>query len=153
MNAAHRAGGIPEALGGLAIPGHLNIGSGEGVDHQRADAQVFGADFHAGIKGGQLLQVLLEVLHGALAIVGVDPRHAYIVAPVLAEGSRGLVFGLLHPDFLEFPLVQPLGVVVDVLAHDVADLHHVGDTLDELLVGVFLFDCVFHSGLASLQIP
>ena len=41
-------------------------------------------------------------------------------------------------------------MVVGMAAHDVANLHHIGYPLDELLIGEFLFHCVFHCvGLLS----
>ena len=120
------------------------------MDHQRADAQVFLAHFHAGIGGMERLQILLIVLYTALAVVCVDALHTDIVAPVLTEGGGLLVLGLLHPNLLELLLVEALGMVVGMAAHDVANLHHIGHSLDELLIGEFLFHCVFHCvGLLS----
>ena len=150
MYAAHSAGGVPQALSSLAIGSYLNIGSRQHMDHQRTNAQILLGHFYAGICRMELFQILLVVLHTALAVVGVNALHAHVVAPVLTKGGGFLVLRLLNPDLLEFSLMEALGVVVGVTAHDIADLHDIGDPLDELFIRKFLFHCIFHCvGLLS----
>ena len=68
-------------------------------------------------------------------IVFFDLIHAYIVAPVPAEGGRFPVLRHLDPELVQLLLTAAGGLVDAAAAHQVLDLLHVPDPDNALLIG------------------
>ena len=124
--AVDKAGGIPQALGALAILSDLNDrGSSQMVGILRNTVEtgavlhigIVELDSHKGLEGvALLLQHIAEII--AVAIV--------LTAPAVAPCD---VY-LLGPIFLPLVTMNACGMPVDMAAHDLFTLHCAYRTLD-----------------------